>query len=53
MDTRQHLKEKNLIYGSMVLSGAVQRWSGDPQLTDVVVLSHGTFVFTNPGSKGL
>ena len=36
-DAVQHYKQKNLIYGTMALSRAVQRWSGDPQLTDVVL----------------
>ena len=35
-DAVQRCKHKNLIYGSMALSSAVQCWSGDPQLTDMV-----------------
>ena len=34
-DAGQRYKQKNLIYGSMVLYGAVRRWSGDPKFTDV------------------
>jgi hypothetical protein len=34
-DTGKHFKLKNLIYGSMLLSGAVRRRSADPKFTDV------------------
>ena len=33
-DTRQHFKSKNLLYGSMLLSDAVQHRSADPKFAD-------------------
>jgi hypothetical protein len=44
-DTGKHFKLKNLIYGSMLLSGAVRRRSADPKFTDVVDLTSRSIIF--------